>query len=78
MMTPVENDPLSSLPPPSPPPEDEQLAQTASRAFAHHAQAAHAPLAGVRRVWWRRLEPILALLAGAGLLAWAVAWLLHH
>ena len=39
MMLSVESDPLSALPPPPAPPEDERLAKTASRAFEHHAKA---------------------------------------
>ncbi len=74
----VENDPLSALPPPPPPPEEERLAKTASRAFEHHAKAAQGPLGGARRVWWRRVEPVLALIAAAGLLAWAILTLLHR
>ncbi len=78
MMQTVNDDPLSSLPPPQPPPEDAKLEQTAARAFQHHAQAAQGPLGGVRRVWWRRVEPVLALIAGAGLIAWAIAWLVSR
>ena len=78
MIRPVEPDPLSSLPPPELPPEEARLAQTAHRAFEHHAQAAQAPLGTVRRVWWRRVEPLLGLLGAAVLLAWAFAWLIRH
>jgi hypothetical protein len=72
MMIHVDPDPLSSLPPPPAPPEDERLAITASRAFEHHAKAAQAPLGGARRVWWRRVEPVLALIAAAILIGWAL------
>lgn len=78
MMIHVDPDPLHSLPPPPSPPEEDRLKITAARAFEHHAKAAHAPLGGARRVWWRRVEPVLALLAAIGLIGWAIAWLMNQ
>jgi hypothetical protein len=58
--------------PEAPATSNEQLRDTALKAFEAHAQQAQAPLARARSAWRRRIEPWVVAIAVLFFVAWAL------